>query len=67
MALTIPIRINLIAPKTIEFIPGIGKRTAGDIILRRPLSEISTLLEISPSLDSRIIPHITFGTDIHSV
>ncbi len=67
MALTIPIRINLIAPKTIEFIPGIGKRTAGDIILRRPLSEMSTLLEISPSLDSRIIPHITFGKDIHSV
>lgn len=60
IALTIPVHINRISAKTIEFIPGTGKRTAGDIIIRRPVSDIESLLSVSPSIDRKIIPYIDF-------
>jgi radical SAM superfamily enzyme with C-terminal helix-hairpin-helix motif len=54
IALPFPISINTLSKKALEYIPGIGKRAAGDILLKRPFENIEQLAVIAPSLDERI-------------
>jgi radical SAM superfamily enzyme with C-terminal helix-hairpin-helix motif len=60
IALPVPIQINQLSGKALEYIPGIGKRTAGEIVLRRPLSSVGDLLVIAPSVSGEILKHLTF-------
>jgi radical SAM superfamily enzyme with C-terminal helix-hairpin-helix motif len=54
VALPSPITINTLSVKALEFIPGIGKRAAGDILLKRPIADYAGLADLAPSVDERI-------------
>ncbi|HEY1407086.1 MAG TPA: hypothetical protein VF857_10795, partial [Spirochaetota bacterium] len=60
IALPVPIAINHINAKALEYIPGIGKRTASDIILKRPFTEIESVLKITPSINRAVADQIIF-------
>lgn len=51
-AVKLPINVNALSQKGLEFIPGISKRTAGDIIIERPFADISSFRKF---LDERQI------------
>ena len=61
MALTLPVNINSLPQKGLESIPGISRKTAAEIILRRPFdntgSFISFLAELGVTVDSAVLKH----------
>jgi radical SAM superfamily enzyme with C-terminal helix-hairpin-helix motif len=60
IALPLPIRMNDLPAKALELIPGIGKRTAGEIVIHRPVPSIETLLRYAPSIDPRVAKYLVF-------
>ncbi|MBN1532547.1 MAG: radical SAM protein [Spirochaetes bacterium] len=60
MAIPLPSSINSLPPKALEMIPGIGKKRAGSIVLRRPFrdrGDAKGLLDaVPPLLLDRLLP-----------
>jgi radical SAM superfamily enzyme with C-terminal helix-hairpin-helix motif len=55
LALPLPIKINSLSQKAIEFIPGVGRRAASDIVLKRPFTNLEDLVQAAPSIDTSIL------------
>jgi radical SAM superfamily enzyme with C-terminal helix-hairpin-helix motif len=59
IALPYPITINTLPRKAIELIPGVGKKAASDIILKRPFKNISEVHDLLKNTSTDIIKSIT--------
>jgi radical SAM superfamily enzyme with C-terminal helix-hairpin-helix motif len=60
IALPNPIQINFLPAKALEFLPGVGKRAAGDIVLKRPLRHHDSIRQIAPEINPSIIDKIIY-------
>ncbi|WP_456438317.1 radical SAM protein [Desulfurobacterium sp.] len=54
-----PLNINKASLKLISFLPGVSKRTASDIILKRPFKNKDEFLKLFPELE-KVVQYITF-------
>ena len=59
IGIPIPIEINSISLKLLSYIPGISKKTATEIILKRPFKDSLELLSLFPQLEP-LAKHISF-------
>jgi radical SAM superfamily enzyme with C-terminal helix-hairpin-helix motif len=59
ITLPYPISINTLPQKAFELIPGVGKRTAADIILNRPFATKADALKLLEGVSDAIINSIT--------
>ncbi|MBN1501459.1 MAG: radical SAM protein [Spirochaetes bacterium] len=60
-SLPLPLKINSISGKALQYIEGISKKGSSEIILKRPLKNKDELLEISPNIKSLIVEKIDFS------
>ncbi len=54
-ALPVPVMINELPASALALIPGVGKKKAGDIVLRRPFSNVDEALPFFEGVDAGII------------
>lgn len=54
IAFALPVDINALPQKALEIIPGIGKKRASDIILKRPFGSIDEAGELLAGVDGKI-------------
>ncbi|MEO2065408.1 MAG: helix-hairpin-helix domain-containing protein, partial [Desulfurobacteriaceae bacterium] len=59
IGIPVPIEINSISLKLLSYIPGISKKTATEIILKRPFKDSLELLSLFPQLEP-LAKHISF-------
>ncbi|OMH40929.1 radical SAM protein [Desulfurobacterium indicum] len=59
IGLPYPLNINKVSLKLISFLPGISKRTASDIILKRPFKNKEEFLKLFSGLE-KVVQYITF-------
>ncbi len=62
IALPYPVDVNTLPQKALELIPGIGRRNAGEIILRRPVKSVEEITSITPSVPAPILEAMRFHT-----
>lgn len=58
--LRLPLRINKIQVKALELIPGISKKGAADIILKRPFSNINQIIDANNLIPEFILQNLSF-------
>lgn len=51
IGIPVPIKINEISHKLLSYIPGISKKTASEIVLKRPFKDKGELLSLFPQLE----------------
>ncbi|WP_456396657.1 helix-hairpin-helix domain-containing protein, partial [Desulfurobacterium sp.] len=51
IGLPFPFNLNTASLKLISFLPGISKKVASDIVLKRPFKNINEALKLSPALE----------------
>jgi radical SAM superfamily enzyme with C-terminal helix-hairpin-helix motif len=54
IALPLPVDLNTLPQKAIELIPGIGKRRAAEIVMRRPFTGIAELVKMLDGVEEKI-------------
>lgn len=59
IALPCPININSIPQKALELLPGIGKKTASNIIMQRPFNDVSEIKKIAQGIPEELSGKMT--------
>lgn len=60
IALPNPIPVNSLPAKALEFLPGVGKRAAGSLVLGRPFRSTTEIKQIAPEINRSICDKIVF-------
>jgi predicted nucleic acid-binding OB-fold protein len=47
--------INIIPQKALELLPGVSRRLAGEIIMKRPFGAVEDVKRIAPSIPAEIV------------
>ncbi len=61
-SLPVPIKINTLSDKALQYIDGISKKGSSEIILKRPLKNPNELFSVCPNIKKSIIDKIDFSS-----
>lgn len=60
-ALPFPIRINDLPPKALELIAGVGRKSASELVLRRPFAGKDEVQRAAPAIPEAVLEGMAFG------
>lgn len=60
LALPHPVDINALPQKALEFLPGVGRRLSGRLILERPFGDADSVRSVAPSLPEELLRAMRF-------
>jgi len=60
-ALPWPLRVNELPAKALEIIAGVGKKSASELVLRRPFAGKEDVRRVAPAIPEAVLEGMTFG------
>jgi len=60
-ALPCPLRVNELPAKALEIIAGVGKRSASELVLRRPFAGKDDVRRAAPAIPEAVLDGMAFG------